>query len=128
MYERALAIYEKAYGPDHPDVAHTLTDLAVLHLEQVCVGGRGVKQFTFQPIPWAVLHLEQVDGAAGGTIIAEREHDMFSHFENVFVVLSTSFAPHLDHRHAPLPQDNESMGRPLLLERALVIQETRSTL
>ena len=41
MYERALAIYEKAYGPDHPDVAHTLTDLAVLHLEQVCVGGEG---------------------------------------------------------------------------------------
>ncbi len=38
MYERALAIYEKAYGPDHPDVAHTLTDLAVLHLEQVCKG------------------------------------------------------------------------------------------
>ena len=35
LYERALAIWERAYGPDHPDVAHTLTDLAVLHLEQV---------------------------------------------------------------------------------------------
>ena len=35
LYERALAIWEKTQGPDHPDVAHTLTDLAVLHLEQV---------------------------------------------------------------------------------------------
>jgi hypothetical protein len=35
LYERALGIYEAAHGPDHPDVAHTLTDLAVLHLEQV---------------------------------------------------------------------------------------------
>jgi hypothetical protein len=35
LYERALAIYEKVYGPDHPEVAHTLTDLAVLHLESV---------------------------------------------------------------------------------------------
>ncbi len=37
FYERALKIYEKAFGPQHPDVAHTLTDLAVLHLEQVRV-------------------------------------------------------------------------------------------
>eukprot|EP00983_Pelagomonas_calceolata_P020299 640661-Pelagomonas_calceolata.AAC.3 len=35
LYQRALAIYEKHFGPDHPEVAHTLTDLAVLHLEQV---------------------------------------------------------------------------------------------
>ena len=35
LYERALRIYEKARGPDHADVAHCLTDLAVLHLEQV---------------------------------------------------------------------------------------------
>jgi len=34
LYERALGIWETALGPDHPDVAHTLTDLAVLHLEQ----------------------------------------------------------------------------------------------
>ena len=34
LYERALGIWEAAYGPNHPDVAHTLTDLAVLHLEQ----------------------------------------------------------------------------------------------
>ena len=34
LYERALRIYEAAHGPDHADVAHTLTDLAVLHLEQ----------------------------------------------------------------------------------------------
>lgn len=34
LYERALKIWEKTLGPDHPDVAHTLTDLAVLHLEQ----------------------------------------------------------------------------------------------
>ena len=39
LYERALAIWEKTYGPDHPDVAHTLTDLAVLHLEQVGAPG-----------------------------------------------------------------------------------------
>ena len=35
LYERALAIWERTHGPEHPDVAHTLTDLAVLHLEQV---------------------------------------------------------------------------------------------
>ena len=35
LYERALVIWEKTRGPDHADVAHTLTDLAVLHLEQV---------------------------------------------------------------------------------------------
>lgn len=34
LYERALAIWEASLGPHHPDVAHTLTDLAVLHLEQ----------------------------------------------------------------------------------------------
>ncbi len=38
LYERALDIYERHYGEEHPEVAHTLTDLAVLHLEQV---GRG---------------------------------------------------------------------------------------
>lgn len=37
LYERALCIYEASYGPDHQEVAHTLTDLAVLHLEQVGV-------------------------------------------------------------------------------------------
>ena len=35
LYERALAIWEAACGPDSPDVAHTLTDIAVIHLEQV---------------------------------------------------------------------------------------------
>ena len=35
LYEKALAIWEVTLGADHPDVAHTLTDLAVLHLEQV---------------------------------------------------------------------------------------------
>ena len=34
LYQRALGIWEATLGPDHPDVAHTLTDLAVLHLEQ----------------------------------------------------------------------------------------------
>lgn len=40
LYERALAIWEKTRGPDHADVAHTLTDLAVLHLEQVQLPGQ----------------------------------------------------------------------------------------
>ena len=44
LYERALAIWEAAYGPNHPDVAHTLTDLAVLHLEQVQM------QLQFKPL------------------------------------------------------------------------------
>jgi hypothetical protein len=35
LYQRALAIYEQHFSPDHPEVADTLTDLAVLHLEQV---------------------------------------------------------------------------------------------
>lgn len=34
LYERALAIWEEACGAEHPDVAHTLTDIAVIHLEQ----------------------------------------------------------------------------------------------
>ena len=34
LYERALAIWEASSGPDSPDVAHTLTDIAVIHLEQ----------------------------------------------------------------------------------------------
>lgn len=37
LYERALAIWEGVCGPDSPDVAHTLTDIAVIHLEQVGV-------------------------------------------------------------------------------------------
>jgi len=37
LYERALQIYEKAYGPNHSDVAHTLTDLAVRAYMRVCV-------------------------------------------------------------------------------------------
>ncbi len=50
LYEHALAVYEAALGPDHAEVAHTLTDLAVLHLEQArgpcvparpCPGARG---------------------------------------------------------------------------------------
>lgn len=35
LYERALDIFERHFGPSSPSVAHTLTDLAVLHLEQV---------------------------------------------------------------------------------------------
>ena len=31
LYERALAIREKALGPDHPDVATSLNNLAVLY-------------------------------------------------------------------------------------------------
>ncbi len=35
LYERALKIFELNFGPSDTNVAHTLTDLAVLHLEQV---------------------------------------------------------------------------------------------
>ena len=31
---RALAIRERVLGPDHPDTAHSLNDLAVLHYRQ----------------------------------------------------------------------------------------------
>ena len=34
LYERALGIMERHHGPEHTAVAHALTDLAVLHLEQ----------------------------------------------------------------------------------------------
>lgn len=33
MYVRALKIFEQSKGPNSQDVAHTLTDMAVLHLE-----------------------------------------------------------------------------------------------
>ncbi len=31
LYKRSLAIYEKALGPDHPDVAMSLENLAALY-------------------------------------------------------------------------------------------------
>ncbi|MCP5197002.1 MAG: tetratricopeptide repeat protein [Gammaproteobacteria bacterium] len=34
LYQRALAIRERALGPDHPDVAHSLHGLAVLYHQQ----------------------------------------------------------------------------------------------
>ena len=34
LYERALAIREKALGPDHPDVAKSLNNLALLYRAQ----------------------------------------------------------------------------------------------
>ena len=37
MYERLLAIREKAVGPDHPEVAAKLNNLAVLLKNQVRV-------------------------------------------------------------------------------------------
>jgi len=33
LYQRALAIYEKALGPDHPDVAMTLNNLAITYTD-----------------------------------------------------------------------------------------------
>lgn len=35
LYQRALRIWEGALGPDHPEVAHALTDIAVIFLERV---------------------------------------------------------------------------------------------
>ena len=34
LYKRALAIREKALGPDHPDVATSLNNLAALYNDQ----------------------------------------------------------------------------------------------
>jgi tetratricopeptide (TPR) repeat protein len=34
LYKRALAIWEKALGPDHPDVAQSLNNLADLYSAQ----------------------------------------------------------------------------------------------
>ena len=34
LYERALAIYEKALGPEHPDTANSLNNLAALYRKQ----------------------------------------------------------------------------------------------
>ena len=33
LYEKALATLERERGPDHIDVAQTLVDLAIIHLE-----------------------------------------------------------------------------------------------
>ncbi|CAN0583074.1 unnamed protein product, partial [Laminaria digitata] len=35
LYKRSLAIYEKALGPEHPSVARSLNNLAVLFRAQV---------------------------------------------------------------------------------------------
>ena len=34
MYQRSLAIFEKALGPEHPDVATNLNNLAALYSDQ----------------------------------------------------------------------------------------------
>lgn len=34
LYHRSLAIWEAVHGPSSADVAHALTDIAVIHLEQ----------------------------------------------------------------------------------------------
>ena len=34
LYKRALAVREKTLGPDHPDVAQTLNNLALLYYNQ----------------------------------------------------------------------------------------------
>jgi tetratricopeptide (TPR) repeat protein len=34
LYKRSLAIFEKALGPDHPDVAQALNNLAVIYVDQ----------------------------------------------------------------------------------------------
>ena len=41
-YERALAIYEQALGPDHPDTARSLNNLAILcyHERQLAEAAR----------------------------------------------------------------------------------------
>ena len=37
LYKRSLAICEKALGPDHPDVAMSLNNLAVLYASKVAM-------------------------------------------------------------------------------------------
>lgn len=46
LYERSLAIREKAVGPDHPDVATALNNLAGLWMTQV----RPVRRFQASPV------------------------------------------------------------------------------
>ena len=39
LYQRALKIREKVLGPEHPDVAHSLNNLAALYHAQGRYGG-----------------------------------------------------------------------------------------
>lgn len=39
LYQRALGIMERTLGADHLETANVLTDIAVIHLEKVGVGG-----------------------------------------------------------------------------------------
>jgi len=41
LFERALAISEKALGPDHPDTATSLDKLALLCRRKAILGRRG---------------------------------------------------------------------------------------
>ena len=41
LFERAVAIYEKALGPEHPDTATSLNNLAGLLQDQGDLAGRG---------------------------------------------------------------------------------------
>ena len=45
MYERALRVYEESFGPNHPRVAETLRNLAVLKYEQVMRNFKPMKIF-----------------------------------------------------------------------------------
>ena len=51
FYKRALAIREKALGPDHPDVATSLNNLAVLYNNQ----GRYADCREAAPAPFRVV-------------------------------------------------------------------------
>lgn len=50
LYERALRVYEDSFGPNHPRVAETLRNLAVLKYEQV-----SASEFVCLHIQWAIL-------------------------------------------------------------------------
>lgn len=105
LYERALAIYEATYGPDHQEVAHTLTDLAVLHLEQVGASGLAMAC-------WRGLR------SLGAACTARRRRFRCTRARTS----QGNDTTHGLRRAVTPPQGEDEVGRPLL-ERALAIQE-----
>jgi len=62
-YEAELAARERALGPDHPDVAESLTNIAILYnqrLEFAKARGSDHADVAHCLTDLAVLHLEQV--------------------------------------------------------------------
>lgn len=72
LYERSLAIREKPFGPEHPDVAHSLNHLAEfvraqVRLEDMCAVDN--VKLTYVVVCW-IRHLVYMPEVSTGCILS----------------------------------------------------------